>query len=448
MPAIRECIRNACITMISDRRLVANLALRATAAALGFVVQIALVRLLGTSGYGNYVLFVTTCSLIFIFAGGGLDVKLLRAVSIGHAQGDRRYVVSVALTAIGLGLSFTAVWVLVFQLLRRIPMIAHWVDASIPGGEWLLPGVMAMIMLSLTMASIRGMHQFMAADTAESIIKPAAILGIITLLLLTYVPTDAEVGFIAFVGGHCVAIALCLLIAWRSLSRGTWNTNKETPQFKLIEPREATVLVFYALISYAFFQMDTLLVGMYHGAQEVAGYNMACNFVRLVIFVPLIIAARSQPVVAVLFKNRQYPELLLLVKSNLRKSLLTAVMAAALLLIVGEPLLRLVNPAFSSSYPALAVLSIAHIANSITLVITSALLMGGYQKMVVQAQLGGLLACLPLYFLLIPRFATVGAAIAVLVGLTINLSLLVEMVRRRVRNMPQDEIRISEAEPI
>ncbi len=433
--------------MTLDRRLVANLALRATAALLGFVVQIALVRLLGTSGYGNYVLFVSTCSLIFIFAGGGLDVKLLRAVSTGYAQRDKQYLVSVAMKAMVLGLCFAVGWVLVFQLLRQIPMLKQWVDSSLPGGEWLVPSVIAMTTLYLAVAGIRGMHRFLAADTADSIIKPAAILGIVTLLLLEYAPPSPMVGFIAFIGGHCIAVIFCWCIAWRSLSQGEWSASKRTSQIKMIGAQEAVVLTSYALISYAFFQLDTLLVGIYHGATEVAGYNMACNFVRLVLFVPLIIAARSQPVIAVLFKERKYQELLSLMKSNLRKSLFASIAAAVLLLIAGLPLLRFVNPGFDSSYPALAVLSIAHVINSVSLVATSALLMGGHQKLVVQAQLGGLLVCLPLYFLLIPRFDTIGAAIAVLIGLAFNLLLLTGLVRRLISTVPQDEIRLPQVKP-
>lgn len=434
-------------SVLLHQRLIANILLRAMAAALAFAAQILLVGWLGPTGYGSYVLFAATCSLVFVLSSAGVDVALLKRTAINHAQEERRALLRDLYKALTIGLILAVFWTVAAEIFRRSALLNAWSTVAVPGFPWLLGGVVFISGLAILVAALRGIHRFVAADTADSIVKPLSILGVVALLSEAAGPPDHAVGYAAFIAGHGIAIVFATAIVWKAISAMPRNEEAVIPrQVAFLKPKESFVLVLYALVSYAFFQFDTLLVGLFRGPEEVGAYNMACNFVRLVIFLPLIVAARLQPSIAVMFKERRFPEMLALVRASLYKSMLAATLAAVALGIFGHALLRTVNPAFIASYPALVILAVAHIANSALIVLAAALLMCGYQRLIVQAQLAGLALCLPLYFVLIPRWGMTGAAIAVLVGLGIHLSALAWLIQRRLHEQALHEILLSKAQ--
>jgi len=425
-----------------DRRLTANIALRGAAAGIALLVQVCLVRLLGADGYGSLIIFMTVCALLAIVACGGLDVVLVRRFAIDTARGNHaalRGALKAGLTRT----SLLAASIVVLVWLGRLTAEACGLATSaLPPTPWLLAGAVIASATTVTVAGLRGMKRFLTADFTESVIKPIsmALVALAVMRLPYEATTQAQLTFIA---GNLVALLCALWIFRRKTSTSAVGDGVGEVQ-PLPGVVESSTLTAYALVAFAFFQLDTLLVGMFGTPQDVGAYNMACNLVRLVIFLPLIIAARSQPQVAVLFDQRDYGSLRALASANLRRALLSALGAALLLALLGQPILEKIHDGFGNAYPALLILCVAHVINSSLIVLTSILLMCGLQRLVLQAQLAGLALCLPMYLLLIPDYGPAAAAGSVLVGIAVDLAALCFLAHRAMNKKTSSEVLLSQ----
>lgn len=410
--------------MIVNKAVILNAGVRGFAAILAFASQIMMVKLLGEFAYGSYALFVTYCSLIYIFSRSGLDVVSLRSLSVAFGNLDRAQFIHVLKKALLLAALFSLGWVLLFSLLKQAGALGQIVKSTASTG-WILASVFGMTLLAVLMSAARGMRRIISADFVDSIAKPAVILLLIWLFSLAgFIGSSA--GYAAFVAANLISagLATALLI---SAKRNTPWTEANPPATKttLLTSSSAAIFIAYALITYVFFQLDTLIVGATLGVVEAGAYNMASNFVRLVIFIPMIVLAQVQPFIASRFHAGDTASIKETVFDALKKSLFFAASGVAILLMTGRWLLSFVSPAFTGAYPALAILSFAHLLNSGILVISGVLLMCRAQNIVVTAQVAGLLICLPLYLILIPKYGTTGAAASVFFGLAINLTCLI-----------------------
>lgn len=412
--------------MNQPRRFAVSAVIRSSAAALAFASQVLLVRLLSADAYGSYVVFVTSCALLALVASGGLDVIITRRVSTGYDRRDQKRIVQDICRAALLALALGVLTCAVLAAVRASPISSRWHLLAGIDMSALLLGVSTLALATLGTAAVRGLHRFVVADMIDFLARPLAVLAGVAALAVSAPPATA-LAPAAFIGANALTIVLCALAVRHALRRAAFvpASAQGTATEACEEPlRPSSTLVAYGLMSYAMFQLDTLLVGIYRGALEVGAYNMACNFVRLVIFVPLIIVAQMQPRAAVLFSRGEHAPLIALVRSRVGISLLAAGSAGALLAVSGPMLLRMVDPQFSSATAALMLLCMAHLCNSALLVLSGALLMGGLHSLVLRSQICGLAVCIPLYFVLIPDHGGTGAAAAVLAGLAVNLAAL------------------------
>jgi O-antigen/teichoic acid export membrane protein len=106
-----------------------------------------------------------------------------------------------------------------------------------------------------------------------------------------------------------------------------------------------------------------------------------------------------------------------------------------ILVIFGRPLLRAVSPDFDTAYPALVVISAAYLVNSVVLILSGMLVMCRKEAVAMWAHLIGLVVCVPLLLLLVPRLGRVGAATAVLVSLVVVSIVVVVRVRGLFRRV-------------
>jgi len=408
--------------VVRNKAVLANAGVRGFAAILAFASQIVMVKLLGENAYGSYVLFVTYCSLIFIFSRSGLDVVALRASSVAYGHQDRAQFGQVFRRVLTLGVLLSIVWALLFSLAKQLSAFKRFAQSD-AGVGWVLAGVLGMTLLAVLLGVVRGTRRIISADVVDSIAKPLVIMLVIWILV-GYGSHGNSVGYIAFIAANLIATiaTAALLIGVDRKSR--WREAPGGSRLELLSPRSAATYITYGLITYVFFQLDTLIVGMWLGTAEVGAYNMACNFVRLVIFVPMIVVIQMQPSIASAFHSKDFRTIRATVAGAMKKSLFFAGGGVLALVLFGRWLLGLVSESFAGAYPTLLVLAFAHLMNSAILVLTGMLLMCKEQKLVVMAQFAGLCVCAPLYFVLIPRIGTIGAATSVLLGLVVNLACL------------------------
>jgi O-antigen/teichoic acid export membrane protein len=396
----------------SNRLVLANAGIKGFAAALALALQIVLVKLLGESDYGAYVLFVSFCFMLSILGKGGLDISTLRYFAVARdtcePSGLRSvrsrtllYVTLYSLVAIGLG-----------QLFRLVPGLqfefGKWGTLA-----WMVPVVLTFSLLIVVSGMLRGVHRVLLAESLDSVARPLVLLLVAALGTYVFALDGLNTGLTAFVASN-ILVGIAMLIPFnRSIARAMAKDPFRTPPSPF-RPKAALVLSAAGLLSYGLFQLDTLLVGVFLGPESVASYAMACNYARIVVFTSLIISAQSQPLLAAAFGSGTPETLRRITLVAIRNSVAAAVAGLLVLVVFGRPLLRAVSVDFETAYPALLVLGAAYLVNSATIILSATLLMCRREAVVMWAQLIGLAVCAPLLLLLVPRLGQVGAAVAVL----------------------------------
>lgn len=198
------------------------------------------------------------------------------------------------------------------------------------------------------------------------------------------------------------------------------NSGKIISLGNLLGLHQSFILTLSSLVNFAYFQLDTLIVASKLGAQEAASYNMACNFVRLVIFIALIVAGQAQPALASDYRNRNLSAVKNRMIYCVGLSIGCAIAATIFLAIFGRSLLCFVSPKFEIAYVALLILSIAHIFNSVVIVLAAALNMFGLQKYVLMSQVFGAVLGIPAMLIFVNYAAMKGVAMGVLVAIGVN----------------------------
>ena len=394
---------------------------------MAFILQIILVRDLGENIYGDYIIFVSLCSLIYIFSNAGLNIITLRNISIAFSENSKKLFIKIIYEVTKKAILFSIIWTFLFTLLGYSKLLSN-LNKIISNPLWVLVGVMSVTILSVGLAVMRGVRLFVRAEITESILRPLFLLISIFILIRIYNKSSIEIGYAAFSIANLIII-ISIIFQVKKSYYNMPNDSKSLDNFKITSKSESVILIMVGLVSYCYFQLDTLLVGVFSSSEIVGAYNMAGNFVRIVIIVALIATSQMQPMVSIAYKNNEFIEIKKLIKIACLKSIIAAIIGVITLILLGKNFLNYVSNSYEDAYLALIILSIAHIFNSILIVVSGGMLMCNNQSIVIKSQIAGIIFCIPLYFLLIPKYGMVGASISVLIGLIINFIVLTMFVR-------------------
>lgn len=407
-----------------------NVLIKVAAAASAFLVQIALVRLVGPEGYGKYALFVAYCSLALILGKYGLDVISIRLVAVFFAKRRLQVVRRLGWNLLIAGTFSSLLAGLIFGGLAYMRPLYKGEGVITP--ILIVLTIIVMCVSAISNGLVKGLSEVNLAEGVDSLGKPALI-AIFTAIfaVLPWIAIGLAPQF-AFLFANLI-IAAVLLYYFILRTRQGPETDEKEELKSLLNRREGFIFVANGLISYGFFQLDTLLLGFFQGEASVGAYAMACNLVRLVIFLAMILVAQSQAKLAVAYHEGDTALFLKLASQTTRYSVIAGAIAAAVLTAISIILLEKISPTFVGAVPALIVLSGAHIANCAMISLSSALNMAGKHGMIFKAQIGGIAITLPLYALLIPPYGMMGAAISVFLGVLVSASLTYMFFRQIVR---------------
>jgi O-antigen/teichoic acid export membrane protein len=294
-----------------------------------------------------------------------------------------------------------------------------------PGLIWVSITIIALLFLTMNLACVKGLGRVTSAEAVDSIFKPVTVIVIAAALgLMSPFSSDFSAYFPYVVANIVSAVALYVFFIKITNGDNSAYRNQKVELHGLFELKQAAALTLSGLVTFAYFQLGILIVATKLGSADAASFNMACNFVRVVIFVALIAAGQAQPLLAVQYRNRDLMAVRNTIRTCLVVSVSSAVLGTVFLMIFGRYFLRSVSPQFGIAYTALVIMSIAHIFNSAIIVLTSALNMGGLQNIVLKGQIAGIVPGAPLMLLLAGRLGMTGVALALLFALLINFSVL------------------------
>jgi len=401
-------------------------------AAVSFLVQVILARLLDATRYGVYSYLLAWVNVAVLLGKLEFDTAAIRFVAAYDAQrqdgllrGFLQYgwrMVSRTATGVALGGGLVA-W-----LLRR-----H-LHPGIEGGIWAACVLVPLTaLLAFTSSALQGFRRVPQAQVPQLLLRPALFgVGIVIVASVLNVPLGGG-GAVAL---NAAATALALGVSVVLLRRAA--PASAVTAVAAFEPAQwmravRSFLVISAAQLVLSQQADILVVGtvlsprdagLYSAASQLSGLTMLGA--QAVIFVVL-------PFVADLHARGRRAELQRLVVRTVQGCAALSIPVIVLLLAGGHVVLRSYGPAFVEAYPVLAVLGAGQLVGATMGIIAGFLLtMTGHERAASRMVVGTALLNLALTFVLTPAFGAVGAAVATVVAGFTRVALLAAYARRRV----------------
>jgi O-antigen/teichoic acid export membrane protein len=385
---------------------VVSLTTKLTAAAAGVVLTFVVARRFGAAGSGAWVLGNTILAIAGYVALCGLDYGSTRAIAIYRAEERWSTARAWTWTAILIVLTMGGLMTVAIQLAS--PWIGSALSES-PIAERVIAtlsfAIIPYAVLRFVAGCFRGVRSFAVGDALETGVVPALL--VITMLVLDIRRLGDAAN--AFVAVDFIAMGLGLL-GWLAVLRA------KPPGRAPLMPKEALVRSVpvggTVLASLASPWIVTLFLGHVATTAEVGVYRVALQFALLLGFLLTAVEAALSPQIAALHSQNKLADL-----SNSAKRMTLLLLAVggipclALLLFTGF-FLSVFGPEFPQGATAMRILIAAQIFNLATGPVGSFMIMTGQERASFRNAIIGTGLVFVLGILLIPRFGTVGAAVA------------------------------------
>lgn len=385
---------------------VVSLATKLAAATAGMALTFVVARRFGAAGSGAWVLGNTILAIAGYVALCGLDYGSTRAIAIYKAAERWATARSWTWTAILIVLTMGGLMTVAVRLAS--PWIGSALSES-PTAERVIStlsfAIIPYALLRFAAGCFRGVRRFAIGDALETGLVPALL--VVTMLVFNI--QRLENAAYAFVVVAFIALGMGLL-GWLAILR-----DKPAGRDPLM-PKEALVRSVpvggTVLASVASPWIVTLFLGHAAATAEVGVYRVALQFALLLGFLLTAVEAALSPQIAALHSQDKLADL-----SNSAKRMTLLLLAVggipclALLLFPGF-FLSILGPEFPQGATAMRILIAAQMFNLATGPVGSFMIMTGQERASFRNAIIGTALVFVFGLLLIPRFGTVGAALA------------------------------------
>lgn len=387
---------------------------RILSAAIAFVSQVLLARWMGTFQYGVFVLVWTAMVIGGSISCLGFHTSIIRFIPEFREKGmlpelrgvlaTSRVLVLLASSAIAL-LAMLAVWLISAHIepYYVVPFIL---------GLFLLP----MIALSDLLQGVARAHSWaIAALFPTFLMRPVLILAFMAGALALGYAASAEVALCATI----LATYTTTLVQFAGIVVGVDRKLPPGPRAVHMRGWIAVSLPIFLVESFFFLltNADVLMVGVYMNPDDVAVYFATVKTLALVHFVYFAVKAGVAQRYAQ-FTHGDRERLADFARETVAWTFWPSLLMAAVVLLLGEPMLSLFGPAFSVGYPLLFPLVIGIVARASVGPCESLLTMSGNQNACAVVIALTLALNITLSIILIPRFGLWGAAFATAISMT------------------------------
>lgn len=390
-----------------------SLAIRVLSVGLLFLFNVFLARWLGAEQYGHYALIVVWVNLAVLLVKGGLDTAALRFIPA--------YKVSNGNSSIRGFLSFSLLWIAGWSLgVFLIASLVHWYRPFLPSGVPLW-GV-GLLVLFLALSQLRrtvllSYRRLVLAELPESILKPLIFLVLAAAAMLA--GNQGSVVEAVHISWGLTLIGLLMggMVLWRLIGVDIQDAR---PNYEArIWLGASLIMLLNTGLHQVIKSFDILILGGFRGATEVAAYSAASRVADLVVFGLSSLNLMVAPKISALYTAGDFDALRRMLRKTAWFVFLFAVGVFLVFCLVGEWLLGIYGSSFRSGFSALIILAAAQVFNSSTGSVGFLLSMTGRHKVALLIMLISAALSVPLYYLLIPLYGGVGAAVASAVGIVV-----------------------------
>ncbi len=414
-------------TARAQRQALMAFAIRIASAAIAFISQIVLARLMGEFDYGIYAFVWVIVILTGNLSCLGFHTSIIRFYHQHMASGETAMLrgLSVAscliafltATLVGaLGFGFLAVFGGSIASYYLVPIgIAFFVIPMIALGD-ILDG----------MARARGWTVSALAPTF--ILRPVLILVFMAAAALFDAPHDATTAMgAALVATYVTTLAhLVQLVALIRKDRGGAPRHYQLGTWM----KYSLPLFLVDGIGFLLTNADVVVVGLYLPPDQVGIYFAAAKTIVLVQFVYFSVKAAAAPRFSAIIAANDHDALAGFAAQTTRWTFWPSLVIGLCALAAGELLLSLFGPNFTDGYWLMAILFAGILTKASVGPAEILLSMAGHQKLCVGVYAVTLIAAVVLYVVMIPLFGLTGAAVAAATAIMIE-SLLLHLTVRR-----------------
>lgn len=411
----------------AQRMALITFAIRILSAAIAFVSQIVLARLVGEFEYGVFI-FVWVLAVLF----GNLSCLGLHAAIIRFLP---EYHTAAALPEIR-GLTTTA---RIFAILSATALAAVggaglWLFGSAIESYYLVPlylGLITLPMIALgdVMEGTARAHSWaIAAMSPTYIVRPLLILAFMLLATTSGLPHNATTAMTAALAATYVTTFAQFLAM---VSRLGAHYVRGPMKVELGRWLRVSVPIFLVDgFGFLLTNSDVVIVGLYLKPADVAIYFAAAKTMALVHFVMFAVKAAAGPRFSAAMAVNDRQQLAQIAIESARWSFWPSLVIGGAVLAAGQLLLSLFGPAFTAGAPLMAILLAGILAKAFVGPAETLLTMAGRQKLCVLLYAAALGANIALNVTLIPLFGLTGAAAATAGAMLAEAAILYVAVRR------------------
>jgi O-antigen/teichoic acid export membrane protein len=335
--------------------------IRVAGAAVIFASQILLARWMGGAEFGIYVYAWTWLQMIGDIIHLGLPLTAQRTIPEYTQRGELDRL---------RGFLIGSRWI-VFAAGTMVAILGalavHWLEQSLDRGT-IMPLYLACVALVLyPLANMldglaRAYNAVNLALLPPFVLRPLTLIAVMAVAHFSGFLTNAATGMAAFAFATWTTTLLQLVMLHRCLARkvpagprsydvGGWITTS-APIF--------AVWGFYMLLTYT----DVLVLRQFRPPEEVAHYYAAAKTLALVTFIHFSVSAAVSHRFAAHHVAGDGKALAALAASTVRWTFWPSLLAIALILALGKPILWLFGPNFDAGYPLMFILAISLVARA------------------------------------------------------------------------------------
>lgn len=381
--------------------------------------QTALVRFLGPSEYGRYAGFVNAIAFAAIFAKLGSDVQIVRRFALDSW--------SLACGAL------LRVFFVVSVLSALVGTAVELLDlTSIFGGASSLAialGIQTLAVSAILSGAARGLALNVSCEVADGLLRPAAMLLFLLALSWVALPIGYAESVWGFVLSQALASSALLFIIFRFRPLGPSPAAPSDGARSSFSSAQIPI----AVATYTLFQFDTQAVLHFIGSSEAGAYNVACSYVRIVIFASLIVTSSASADLARWSTPATRNQWLGCVKRTVTLSISLALPAALLCAIFSEQIMSFASREYSQYAEFLILLALAHVINSVVIPLAHALNMSGNARVNLYGALAAAALSIVGNLIFVPLYGGAAAALVLSVSLAAQCTWTVLAFRKVVR---------------
>ncbi|GLS30635.1 Membrane protein involved in the export of O-antigen and teichoic acid [Mesorhizobium albiziae] len=413
---------------IAGRMSLIAFSIRIFNAVVAFVSQVLLARWMGSFEYGIFVLVWVTMIIVGNLSCLGFHTSVIRFIPEYFERGKLAELRGILITS--------RLFVLVASTATAlIGLLGLWLFSSLIENYYVIPfylGIICLPMIALSdvMQGISRANSWTLSALAPTYItRPILILVFMGgALLAGYEPSAANAVIAAILATYITTIAQSVEVTTRLNRRLPGGPRKiEFRQWFAVSLPIFLVESFFFLLTNA----DVLMVGAFMQPTDVAIYFATVKTLALVHFVYFAVKAGVAQRYAQ-FTHSNPERLAAFARETVSWTFWPSLVMAAVVLVLGKPMLMLFGPEFDSGYPLLFLLVAGVVARAAVGPAESLLTMSGNQNICAAVYALTLTCNIALSVLLIPLFGLWGAAIATALSMIFEASALAFTVWRKL----------------